>query len=170
FEPAALLLPPRFLGVMNRHDHGGKKGRLRAAQVISPVRVQHRAIMLNLEKEIFDHASCEFDLSGANQPADDEITVPTVHLIETAPGYDVGIFEVQQPVRTECVGVDLAELMDDFRQWPYLDVAASLERVQLLANRKIRWHVQDRFAGDLRIDNRGALAHRAGQRVPSARV
>ena len=82
-----------FLGLVNIHDHGCKKRRLRPGQVVSAVGVKDCSIMRNLKEEIFHHPPRQVDPAIAQQTDDNEITIPAVHFIESAARHDVTIFE-----------------------------------------------------------------------------
>src|SRR5215467_3613455 len=45
-QPGAVLMSGRLLCLIDGHDHGGQKRRLRASQVVSAIGVQKSAVML----------------------------------------------------------------------------------------------------------------------------
>src|SRR5258708_7369615 len=45
FQPAAVFVTGRLLGLVNIHDHGGEKRWLRTSQVIGAVGVEHCPVM-----------------------------------------------------------------------------------------------------------------------------
>src|SRR6202048_1543156 len=83
-QPCAVLVTLRLLRFVDTENHRSEKRRLRAAEVVGAVAIQDRAVVFDFEKEILDHATREFDFSGTQQSAKDEVTVPSVHFIETS--------------------------------------------------------------------------------------
>src|SRR6202451_4876989 len=96
--------------------------------------------MLNLEEKIVDHAARQLDPSGAQQPANNEITVPAVHLIEASAGNDVFILQIEQAVRLNLAGIDFSEMMNLLRQVLNLHVAVGRQFLYR------RWVVKTRRA------------------------
>src|SRR5215467_3221878 len=106
-KPLFIFVTGGLLRFVNAKNHGSQKGRLRAAQVVTAVSIQDASVVFNFKKEILDHAFGKFDLSILQEPAHDEITVPSVHLIESAARHDVFVFEVEQSLRTKRRRIDL---------------------------------------------------------------
>ena len=69
--------------------------------------------MFDLKEKIFDHAARQIDAPVAHQAANNKVTVPAVHFIETAARNYIFIFEVQEARRIQTVGVDFAGVMND---------------------------------------------------------
>ncbi len=90
-QPRAIVRRP-----VDRQHHRRQQRRLRARQVVRAVRVQDAAVVAHLVDEVVDHVAREGDLVVAQQPQDDEVAVPAVHLVEAAAGHDVGAGQVQQ--------------------------------------------------------------------------
>jgi hypothetical protein len=68
--------------------------------------------LFNLEQEIVDHAACQFHSPGAQQSENYEITVPSIHFVEAAAGNHIFIFQIEQSVRLNLAGIDLAQVID----------------------------------------------------------
>ncbi len=90
---------------MNPQDHRGQKRRLRTRQVIRPVRVQDRSVVLDLVDEVVDHVAGKRQLVILEQADLDEVTVPAVHFIEASAWHHVGSGQIQQAVLLDAGGV-----------------------------------------------------------------
>src|ERR1700730_2659749 len=110
-EPILVLMACGLLRIINGQNHGGEKWWLRAAQVIAAVGVQHVAIVFDLKEKIFNHTSRQIDSAVANQSANNEITVPSVHFVEAAAGDYIFIFEVEKARGIQAVGVNFSWVM-----------------------------------------------------------
>ena len=96
FEEFAIVLAGGFLGFVDRQDHRCQKRRLGARQKVGAVGVQHRAVVLDLEEEVFDDAARQFETLVFDQSAHDEVRVPAVHFVEAAAGDDVFVRQIEQ--------------------------------------------------------------------------
>src|SRR5438309_9826054 len=115
-----------FLGVIDGQHHGTQKGRLGTSQIIGPVRVQQSAIVFDLEKKVFDHATGEVSPAVAQQTQDDEVAVPAIHFVEASAGHHVLVLQIEQTVGMDCVGIDFAELMDRLGQVLNVNIAGGM--------------------------------------------
>ena len=68
----------------------GVERRLRTAQVIAAVGIEHAAVVPDLVGHVFQHAPGQFVLVVGNEAQADEVAVPAVHFVEAATGDDVG--------------------------------------------------------------------------------
>ena len=87
-------MPRGFLRIVHGKNHGGKKWRLRAAEVIAAVGVQDIAVVFDLEEKIFNHATRQICSPVANEAANNKITIPAIHFVEAAARNYIFIFEV----------------------------------------------------------------------------
>src|SRR5436190_15209438 len=95
FQPGSVLMTGSFLSLINIHDHGCKKRRLRASQVVGAIGAEDCSVVRDLEEKIFHHPSRQLDPAIAQQSDYDEITIPTVHFIESAARHYIAIFEIK---------------------------------------------------------------------------
>src|SRR5262249_56360467 len=63
------------------HDHRGEKRRLRTREVVSSIRVEDGAVVLDLEEEVLDHIASELEHAVLHEAANDEVAVPAVHFV-----------------------------------------------------------------------------------------
>src|SRR6185312_6336850 len=96
-EPFAVRLASNLLRIVVGHDHRGEKWRLRAREVIRTIGVEHGAVMLNFEESVLDHVARHREFAVAYKSADDEIAVPTVHLVKATARDHVRVGQVEQP-------------------------------------------------------------------------
>ncbi len=122
FKPGVVGAAGREVGVKQRQNHGGEKGRLGAREVIGAIGVQDAAVVIELEEEVFDHALGEGDALIAEQAQNDEIAVPTIHFVELAAGNDVRVFEVEQAFILNAGEIHLLGQGDEL--WEMADVEA----------------------------------------------
>ena len=162
----AIVLPRGFLRLVDRQDHRGEEWRLRARQKIGAVGVQDRAIVFDLEEEVFDDAAREVEPLVFHQSAHDEVRVPAVHFVETAAGDDVAVREIKQSGRGD-VGRDLSRPRDGHRKLLDLDVAALLHLTDRRGHRESCGQIQNRLFNQLGIDDCVAVGHGAGERIPA---
>src|SRR5215468_1339322 len=106
-----------FLKVEIRLNHRGEEGRLRPSEVVSAVGIQDRAVMIYLKEKILNHSSRQLRFVVPEEPSDNEITVPTVHFIESATGNHVRVWQEEQPVTRNILGLQLSHMSDGFRQF-----------------------------------------------------
>ena len=99
-------------------------------------------------------------------PQNDEIAVPSVHLVEAAAGNHVLVLQVQQ-AGSDLGGIDLSGRGNNGRQGPHLHLAALLQVLHRRSCRKISRQVQHRSLGQLGINHGLAIRHGAGQSVPA---
>src|SRR5580704_15229238 len=92
-QPFSVVVPCSFLRVINLHDHGSQKWGLRASQIVRAVGVQNRPVMLDFKEEVLHHSARQIDSTIVQQPQNDEITVPTIHFVETPTGHNVTIWK-----------------------------------------------------------------------------
>ena len=104
-------------------EHGTEEGRLGTREIVRAIGIEHGAVMLDLKKEIVDHPTRQLQATRAQQAANNEVTVPTIHFVETSAGDDIFVRQVQQPVRLNLAGIDLAQAMDLKRQMFHANVA-----------------------------------------------
>ena len=57
--------------------------------------------MVDLVEKVIDHAAGELDLPIMQQPEQDEVAVPAVHLIKPPARHDIGVGQVEQPMLFE---------------------------------------------------------------------
>src|SRR5580704_17587746 len=115
-QPRFVVMSSSFLGVINLHDHGSQKWGLRASQIVRAVGVQNRPVMLDFKEEVLHHYARQVDSPIVQQPQNDEITVPTIHFVETATGHNVTIRKEQQPLRRNTFQIGLPRMKNDYRQ------------------------------------------------------
>ena len=166
FQPGFIGVPLFLHRLIDIHKHGTHKRRLRAGQVVGSVGVQHRAVVLDLEEEVIYHAARQLNPSCPQQSTDDEVAVPTVHLVEAATRYYVLMFEIEQTVRLNFASIDLAQMTDFLRQVLDPDVALAGQFLNCGRFRNACWEVHHRRHLELRINYALAIGHRAGKRVP----
>ena len=153
-------------GVVDIDEHRTHERRLRTREVISAIGVEHRAVVLDLEEEVIDHAARQFDASGAQQAANDEVAVPAVHFVEASAGHNVFVREIKQAVRLDLRGVDLAQAMNLDRQMFDAHVAVGRQFVNGCRLGDLRRQIQHGRHLDFGIDDAHAFGHGASQRVP----
>ena len=98
--------------------------------------------MFNLEKEVLHHSARQIDPAIFQQPADNEVTVPTIHFVEAPSGNDVTVLKVQQPRWRQFVGIDLSRPGDWQWQMLHMDFASFLEFDDLCRRWKICGQVE----------------------------
>ena len=79
-------------------DHPREQRRLRARQVVGPVGVEDGPVVRDLVREVVDEIPGARHLTVLDQAHQDEVAVPSVHLVESSPGDDVGVWQVEQAV------------------------------------------------------------------------
>src|SRR5678815_4489907 len=97
--------------------------------------------MLNLEKEVVHHAPSQVKASGAHQSKNDEIAVPSVHLVEAAAGNHVLVLEVQQ-AGSDLAGINLSGSGNNGGQGPHLYLASLLQVLHRRGRGEISRQVQ----------------------------
>src|ERR1700687_1372606 len=122
--------------------------------------------MLDLKEKILHHPLRQLDSLVLHEPANDEVAVPTIHLVESSAGNHVLVVQVQQARRFEIAGVHLAKLMDYVLQVLQLHVAPFLHFLDVRWRVEIRGKVQHGSRRQFWIDNHLAIGQRARQRVP----
>src|SRR5579871_6716566 len=96
-QPGSIWFRSRLLqSPINIDNHRTDKRWLRASQIIGSIRIEHRAVVLNLEEEIFHHAARQLHPSGLQKATNDEITVPSVHFVESPAWHDVVVRKIKQ--------------------------------------------------------------------------
>src|SRR5450631_770158 len=100
----------------------------------------------------------------------DEVTIPTVHLVEASAGNDVGIGQIEQPGRGQFLRTHVAKLFNAARQLDDSDVASLFEIGDFLRRGNIGGKIKNRIgsgrAVDFYVGDRIAIGDRTGQRVP----
>src|ERR1017187_2599967 len=153
--------------IVNVDQHRTQKRRVRAGQAVWAVRVEHCAVVLNFEEEVVDHATRQFDAPGANEPANNEVTIPPVHFIETPAENYIFVFQIEQSMRLNLGGIDFTEMMNLDGKVFDSYIAFSCEFLQSSWLVKSRRQIQHGGRFYLGIDHALAFGHRARQRVPS---
>ena len=141
---------------------------MRAREVVRAVRIEHGAVMLNLEKEVVDHALGKRFAVVRFESEKDEEAVPAVHLIEASAGYDVRIGQVEQASRRKLLRAEVSQLLDALRKACDLHVTFFPERRDIRRGGCLGRHVKDWICRDLDIHERMTVSHRARERVPRA--
>src|ERR1035438_4030556 len=120
--------------------------------------------MFDLEEEVLHHIARQIDAPALEQAQNDEVAVPSIHLVEAAAGDHVRMREIEQALRRQ---VDTLTEPSDLR-WKPLDIESAFlpESSDLGRLRKILRQIEDRPGGDLGIDQGCAVQHRASERVP----
>src|SRR5580692_9234117 len=122
--------------------------------------------MLNLEEEIFDHSLGQSEAMVAQQPQNDEVTVPTVHFIELATRDDVGMGQVQQALRVNGGYIGAAGSGDFAGEAAEAHVTALLEIAHRRGDGRLKRKIKDGLGIRFWIDKGGALRSGPGQVVP----
>ena len=149
-------------------NHRGEEGWLRAREVVCAVGVENAAVMLDLEEKVVDHAFGESFAVIGFEAEDDEVAVPAVHLVKAAAGHDVGVGKIEEPFGGKFLGAHIADLFDAARKRVNRDVALLFERGHFGRRRHLSGHVEHRMRGDLDVDERMAVGHRAREGFPCA--
>jgi len=148
-------------------DHGGEEGRLRASEVIASVGIEYGAVVVDLEEEVFDHVAREVGTLVGYESENDEVTVPSIHLIEAAARNDIGFRKIEQAFVGNIGDSYIAHVHDLFGEIANFYLAVLLH----CANGGWRCHarreIQDWRGCNLRVSNRVATGHRASQRIPT---
>ena len=168
-EPRAIFLSRFLLRVVHIQNHRRQKWRLRSRQVIRAIRIQHRAVVLDLKEKILHHPLRQLDAFVAQQSANDEVAVPPIHLVESSARHDVLVRQIQKPRGIDFVRIDFAEIVNHDRQMLGFDFAFRLKLLHRGRHVKIGRHVKHRRRRQLRINDRFAFVERARQRVPTLR-
>ena len=101
-----------------------------------------------------------------HQAANDEVAVPAIHLVKSSAGDDVFFRQVQQALRLNLAGIDLAKMMNCLRKPFDLNLALLLKLLHVIGHTDIRGQVQHGRDCELGVNHRFAIRHRAGERVP----
>src|ERR1700686_3289522 len=82
--------------VVNSQQHLSEEGRLRAGEIVSPVRVQYFAVFMDFVEKIVGHVLSQSEVTIAQQTHLDEKAVPAVHFVKAAPRDHVRPRQIQQ--------------------------------------------------------------------------
>src|SRR5882724_274175 len=167
FQPGSIFVPGSFLSVINIHDHGCKKRRLRASQVVSAIGVEDCSVVRDLKEEIFHHAARQVDSAVAEQSDDDETTIPAVHFIESAARHHIAIFEIKQAVRLDVADIYLSGPANGDGQMFDVNFAVSLQPLYGSGNCEFGRQIKHRRRGQLWIGHRVAAGHGTCEDIPS---
>jgi hypothetical protein len=120
--------------------------------------------MLNLKKEVLHRPAGQIYAPALKQSKNDEVAVPSVHLVESPARDDVRVRQVKQPLRGQS---NILTKMFDFHGEP-LHIHSTLlpERRDLRRLSKILRQVEDWLSCHLGIHQRRAIEHRALQGFP----
>ena len=102
-------------GIIDIDEHRAQKGRLGATQIVSSVGVEHRAVMLDLKKEIVHHAPGQLYAPFTQQATNNKVAIPAIHFIEAAAWNYVLVLQIKQPVRLNLAAIDFSQMMDFHR-------------------------------------------------------
>src|SRR5580698_3998926 len=122
-QPGSILRAARLIRFIYGDDHGTQEGWLRASEVVGAIGVEHSAIMLNFEQEIINHPSGDAGVAGAQQAPDDEVTVPTIHFVESPAGNNIRVFQEQEAGGANSVALHFSRSADDRRKMFNADAA-----------------------------------------------
>src|SRR6266851_4623647 len=149
-------------------NHGGQKGRLRTGEEVGSVCVEDRAVVFDLEEEVFDHAAGEFGALVRDEAKKDEVAVPAIHLVEAAAGNHVPVGKIEETLNRDLRDADIAHVGDPARKVLHGYMTLLLR----CGNRSGGWHtgreVEYRVCRHLNVDQRFAVGHGAGERIPAA--
>ena len=167
-KPLGVALARGFVGRIHREDHGGKKRRLRAREVVGAIGVEDRTIVLDLVEEVLDHAARQVAFVVLQQAANDEVAVPAIHLVEAAAGNDVAVGHIEQAAHRELFGHDIAQLLDGLGQMRDLDIAFLLQLLHRGRGGHSEGQIQHGLGAcaELGIRDGRALVHRAAEGRP----
>jgi hypothetical protein len=151
-------------------DHAGQKRRLRPAQEIRAIRIEHHAVLVDLVEEVLNHVPRELHLAVAKQADQDEITVPAVHLVEAAARNDIGMREVEETVLRDRQRVRRQRSQLDVGELRLGEHAGELTRepIAIFLRRHVNRPRLARLPGQLRIGRGGReVARRTAERGPA---
>ena len=123
--------------------------------------------MFDLKEKILYHSLREIDAVVSYQTANDEVTVPAVHFVESSAGDNVVVLEIEQSSRIDLSRIDFAELVNDRRQVLHLNAALFLKLLDRRRNFEVRRNVEHGGRRKLGINDGFAIGHRARKRVPA---
>src|SRR5215472_15919551 len=73
--------------------------------------------MIYLKEKILNHSSRQLRFVVPEEPSDNEITVPTVHFIESATGNNVRVWQEEQSMTRNILGLHVCHMSDGLRQF-----------------------------------------------------
>ncbi len=147
-------------------NHRRQKRWLRAGKEVGAVRVEDRAIVLDFEEEVFYHSACEVHASVVDQSEENEVAVPSIHLVEAASWHDVAIRQVEQPLDRQFPWPHLTDAVDDAGQMADIHTAVLLHGSDLGRSRHCGRKIEYGRCCDFDINDGLAVRHGARERVP----
>src|SRR5260370_29080405 len=148
-------------------NHGGQKGRLRTGEEGGGVYVEDRAVVFDLEEEVFDHAAGEFGALVRDEAKKDEVAVPAIHLVEAAAGNHVPVGKVEETLDRDLGDAYIAHVGDPARKVLHGHMTLLLR----CGNRSRGWHTgregENRVWPHLGIDERFPLRHGSASLIPA---
>src|SRR5580658_11292719 len=109
--------------------------------------------MFNLKKEVVHHAACKFQPPVSQQTADNKITIPSIHFIETSARHDILIFQIKQSWRLNGIGVRFPQLMNNLWQMRNRDLASMFHLAEFPWFFETRGQIKHRRSQEFRIGN-----------------
>ena len=112
-QPCFVGMSAIFLhGLVDIDKHGTQEWRLRPRQVIGAVRIEHRAVVLDLEEKVIDHSASQFHAPRIQQSPNDEVAVPAVHFVEAPARHNIFVRKIEQTVRLNLCRINFAQTMN----------------------------------------------------------
>src|ERR1700731_4332170 len=84
-----------------------------ASEIISAIGIQYGSVVLEFKEKILNHTARQIDSPVAHQSQNNEVTIPSIHFVETAARHDVTVWQEKQTLRRDRFHSGFARMLDN---------------------------------------------------------